>query len=373
MPLLSVMIKPVSGACNMRCRYCFYRDVMAHRELPTQAPMSLETLECLVRRACHYADGSLSFALQGGEPTLAGLPFLQALVGFQKIYNTRHVPLTNAVQTNGFTLPDDMIAFFAQEDFLVGVSLDGAADTHDPWRIDARGQGTFLAVKANIERLRRAGVRVNVLCVVHAEVAGQPEKTFEALANYEHIQFIPCLDGLDGHTEPYALTQERYAHFLTCIFDRYEKRFYERKPVHIRNFDNLLGIMLGMPPDNCAMCGRCQANYVVEADGGVYPCDFYVLDQYRLGYVQQSNFLRLANSPVAQAFREASFPLPEKCARCQWYPLCRNGCKRERDAQTNVYRFCGAMQLFLSDCAQRMRQMADRMEAQQAAFPERRD
>ena len=139
MPPLTIMIKPVSGACNLRCAYCFYTDVMARREVAVRPPMSVGALETLVRRAFAYADGSVTFAFQGGEPTLIGLAYFEALTRFERQYNTRGLEVSNSVQTNGFALSDEMIRFFARERFLLGVSLDGTAPLHDALRRDRAG------------------------------------------------------------------------------------------------------------------------------------------------------------------------------------------------------------------------------------------
>ena len=143
MPPISVMIKPVSGACNMRCKYCFYHDVMDHRAQKVLPKMTLETLDNLVRRAFVYAEGSVSFAFQGGEPTLIGLDFFEQLIRLQKKYNTRRIQVHNAVQTNGLELNDELLDFFAREHFLVGVSLDGDAENHDLMRLDIHGKPTY--------------------------------------------------------------------------------------------------------------------------------------------------------------------------------------------------------------------------------------
>ena len=131
MPPITVMVKPVSGACNMRCRYCFYADEMQHRNASVYPRMTSELLDVMVRRVIRSADSSVHFLFQGGEPTLIGLPFFEQLIRLERKYNLRGLKITNAVQTNGYHLSDEMIAFFAKEQFLVGVSLDGTNETHD--------------------------------------------------------------------------------------------------------------------------------------------------------------------------------------------------------------------------------------------------
>ena len=364
MPPLTLLIKPVSGACNMRCRYCFYTDVMAHRETPVYARMSDELLETLVRRAMAYADGSVSFAFQGGEPTLAGLPFYEKLVKLQKAYNARGLQIHNALQTNGYDLTDDMIAFFAREGFLLGLSMDGDRETHDRMRPDAAGRPTFDRVAQTAERLQSAGVQFNILCVVNEHVARRPREVFEALAPYRYLQFIACLDDFDGSRQNYSLTEESYLAFLKTTFDLYDRAFWAGRPVSVRNFDNYVAMLMGAPPENCAMRGQCGPYFVVESDGGVYPCDFYVLDEWRLGSVCDANFRRLAASPPQTRFRQESLPLPEPCRGCRWYPLCRNGCKRERDPLTGLNRWCHCFRAFFEYACVRMERMAGALEKQ---------
>lgn len=360
---VSLMIKPVSGACNMRCRYCFYTDVMAHRGTAVYPRMTPEVLEAVVRRAFQYADGPVSFAFQGGEPTLIGLPFFEELVRLEKTYNARAFPVQNAVQTNGFELSDDMIAFFARERFLLGLSMDGTEETHDSLRVDKDGAPTFARVRRTAERLRDAGAEFNILCVVTDPVARQPREVFRALAPYGHVQFIACLDGLDGERTPYSLSAERYLAFLKQTFDLYYEAFLSGRPVSVRGFDNYVGILLGLPPENCAMGGRCGGYFLVESDGGVYPCDFYVLDEWRMGSVTDAPLERLARSDAARRFVAASLPVPDACRACRWYPLCRNGCRRERD-ETGLNVWCGVMRAFFAYAFPRMEKMAARIRAE---------
>ena len=362
MPALSIMVKPVSGLCNMRCRYCFYTDVMQRRETPCFPKMSTDALETLVRRAIHYADGPISFAFQGGEPTLAGLDFYRALVEFERRYNTRGLPIDNSLQTNGYNLSDEMIDFFAREHFLLGVSVDGDSFAHDLMRPDAAGNPTFSRIRNTLDRLEQAGVDFNILCVVNEHVARRPKETFESLKKYRFLQYIACLDPLDGNRTDHSLTEQSYLNFLKVSFDLYCDAFAAGQPVSIRNFDNYIGILLGRPPENCAMSGCCGQYYLVEGDGGVYPCDFYVLDEWRLGSILETPFNRLARSETGRKFREESLVLPDKCRSCRWLNLCRNGCKRERDPQTGLNRWCGVFSEFLDYSFPRMQSIARRLE-----------
>jgi len=361
MPPITVMVKPVSGACNMRCRYCFYADEMNHRKSSVYPKMTGELLDGMVRRVIRSADSSVHFLFQGGEPTLIGLPFFEQLVALERKYNTRGLKISNAVQTNGYDLPDEMIAFFAREQFLVGVSLDGTNETHDLLRPDAKGLPTSAVVRKTIDRLRAAGVSVNVLCVVNAEVAKHPKEVFSALAPYEYLQFIPCLDGLDGEKRDYSLSSDAYLSFLKAMFDCYHQAYLDGHPVSVRNFDNWVAMLMGMPPENCAMVGRCGPSLVIESDGSVYPCDFYALDKWKLGSIAEDSLRHMLGSDREKAFLEESLPVPDACKDCRWYSLCRNGCKRERNPETGLNRWCSVHTAFFEYAYDRMHQMAQQL------------
>lgn len=372
MPPLSMMIKPVSSMCNMRCKYCFYADVTRHRDTVSYGVMSMATLETLVRRAFAYAEGNISFAFQGGEPTLAGVDFFRNLISLERMYNVRHIPVHNAIQTNAFDLSDELIEVLAKNRFLVGVSLDSPKRIHDHMRIDAHGNGTYDTIMQNIKRMQAAGIEYNILCVVNSFIARAPREVWQALAPHTYLQFIPCLDGFDGEPEEFSLTSDDYKEFLKVTFDLYYAAYMKRRYVSVRNFDNYISILLGQTPENCAMQGHCGTYYLIEGDGGVYPCDFYVLDQWRMGNINASSFHSLAKSPTGNAFRAESHYTPAECRSCKWAFLCRGGCKRDRvplvpavDSKTGekimipgLNRFCDAYKDFFEYSYPRMQEIA---------------
>lgn len=357
-PSITVMVKPVSGMCNMCCRYCFYADELSRRSEPL-SPMSIETLEKLVRRVMNAADRSVHFLFQGGEPTLAGLGFYQALIGYQKKYLHPGQTVTNAIQSNGLNIPDGMIAFFAEHGFLVGISLDGAASTHDRFRIDAAGNGTWARIAQTLKKLDAARVEYNILCVVNEEVAAQPAEVMAALRGFRFLQFIPCLDPLDGIQDEFSLQPETYLSFLKYTFDEYAAAFRTSSPFSIRMFDNWIGLLRGFPAENCAMIGRCGASVMIESNGDIYPCDFYGLDEWKLGNICTDSLLGVLNSEKESRFIRESLPVPARCQTCRWYPLCRNGCKRERAPETGFFRWCGVYQAFFEYAQGEMQRIAE--------------
>ncbi|MBQ9188601.1 MAG: radical SAM protein, partial [Clostridia bacterium] len=167
MPPLNMLIKPVSGSCNLRCAYCFYYDEMENREHGSYGRMTPETQELLVRRAFEYAEGSVTFSFQGGEPTLMGLQFYSRLLELQLRYNTRHIVVQNTIQTNGTLINGEWAAFLAENNFLVGLSLDGPREVQNKMRTDVKGKGTFDRVIQTVALFEQYGVEYNILMVVN--------------------------------------------------------------------------------------------------------------------------------------------------------------------------------------------------------------
>ncbi len=365
MPPLNLLIKPVSSLCNMRCEYCFYKDVSENRTARSMGMMSLDTLETVIRQAFEYADNFVSFVFQGGEPTLAGLDFYRELILLQRKYNTKNIKVNNSIQTNGYIIDNEWARFFAENGFLVGLSLDGTKEAHDSLRVDEKGQGTFTRTVKAADILQKNGVDFNILCVVNNFVARYPKKVYDQLKKYKYVQFIACLDPVDGEKTRFSLSEDRYANFLKQTFDLYYADFMSGNPVSIRNFDNYIGILLGQPPESCAMNGFCTCYCVIEADGSVYPCDFYVFDEWKLGNVLENTFGEMIGSGTAKNFVEKSKFVCDECKSCQYYNLCRGGCRREREPFTDGHpilnRHCQAYRKFFADSAGKMLDMARRV------------
>lgn len=370
MPPITLLIKPASSLCNLRCRYCFYHDVASHRETASFGVMREELLETLVRKALEQADGQCMFGFQGGEPTLAGLDFYRRLVQLQKQYNTRGIRIINTIQTNGMLIDDEWAEFLAGHEFLVGLSLDGTREVHDHFRVDENGTGTYDRVVAAAKRLEKHHAEFNILCVVNNYVARYAKQVYQNLKKqgFRYIQFIPCLDPFGEETQKgqeYSLSLERFTVFLKSTFDLYYQDFEKGDPVSIRTFDNYVTMIAGYPPESCGMAGVCSCYFVVEGDGSVYPCDFYVLDRYRLGHVEQDNFPDMMHTEAAKKFVAESDYIDEACKACRWLSICRGGCRRHREPfidghpRKNIY--CQAYQAFFEYAYPRMERMAKKL------------
>lgn len=330
--------------------------------------MSYDTLEQTVKSAFEYASDFAGFAFQGGEPTLAGIGFFRKLIEFQKKYNTDNIKVSNSIQTNGYALNEEWAEFFARNNFLVGVSLDGTREVHNALRTDTEEKGTYDAVVRNIKLLERYGAEFNVLCVVTNIAARHPQQIYSRLKEYGYIQFIPCLDPFDSDKDFYSLTAKRYSDFLVNTFNLYYGDFINGSYVSIRNFDNYINILLGYPPENCAMNGYCTCNCVIEGDGSVFPCDFYSLDEWKLGNINTCSFEEMISSAKANEFVDSSKYISEKCRKCGYYSLCRGGCRREREPFVEGHpgenRLCDSFISFFDQCLPKMRDMAQKLSRQ---------
>lgn len=374
---LHLLIKPASSLCQLRCGYCFYHDVSTYRAVPSYGLMSEATQEQLISRVFAEADGPVTLAFQGGEPTLAGLPYYQRLVDCVDQYNQKKWPVQYALQTNAQVIDESWAAFLAKHHFLVGVSLDGDKALHDAQRRYPDGHGSFQTVMKALSLLERHQVETNILTVVHAGVARHIDRIYRffSRSHLHYLQFIPCLTpfGVDPADVPYALTAKRYGEFLKRLFDLWYDDFMAGRYVSIRHFDNWVRMVAGEWPELCGMTGRCTCQLVVEADGSVYPCDFYVTDEWKLGDIATSTLMELAESETSRRFVETSLNLPDQCRECQWLPLCRGGCRRDRFAQdglagpAGLNQFCDAYRIFFPYAASRLEQLAQIYRRQKGA------
>lgn len=368
MPALQLLIKPASGNCNMRCDYCFYMDEMQNRQQESYGFMSLETLEILVKKALEYAEDTCEFAFQGGEPTLAGLGFYQKLIELQERYNVKSVVVKNAIQTNGYHIDEKWAAFLAEKHFLVGLSLDGVYATHNAYRKNPKGEGTFERVMNTAQLLRRYGVDFNILTVVHNRTSAKISRIYEFYKKngFDYQQYIACLDPIGIKERPkYSLSAQAYGQFLIELFNLWYLDLQKGEQPYIRQFENYITILLGMEPESCDMKGICSLQQVVEADGSVYPCDFFVLDDYKLGDIRNDSFGEILERGRQMEFVQKSVPLEEECRACRYFPLCRGGCGRHRmDEQgnrTGRNRFCQSYQMFFDAALPRMLEIAQKI------------
>lgn len=335
MKYMNFLIKPASSLCNLRCKYCFYADEALNREQESMGLMSEQTAQTLIREAYDGIEpgGAVSFAFQGGEPTAAGLPFFRFFARTARELCPKDVSISFSIQTNATLLDEAWAEFFRREGFLVGVSLDGYRDLHDLYRIDTHQNGTWKQVTRAVAMLQKHRVEVNALCVVTGQCAKRPQRVYGELKKlgFDFIQFIACLDpiGEERGRQPYSLTPQAYGKFLCRLFDLWYRDWEQGQYHSVRLFDDYIHILLGDSASTCATCGNCGAYFVVEADGSVYPCDFFALDRWRMGRLGEQTLPELSQSPQARAFLAWGREKPKVCAACRWKDVCNGGCKND--------------------------------------------
>ena len=344
-PSFGTMVKPIGSACNLDCNYCYYRDKadIYNNAMPR---MSEGLLENYIKQ---YIEGAsqqtVTFCWHGGEPLMAGLPFLRKAVELQKKYAGDKV-IENTLQTNGILVNEEWCSFFADNGFLVGLSLDGPEDIHDAFRRDCGGAPTFSRVMKAVEMFTRTGVDFNILSTVNKCSEGRGAEVYKFLRTLScYMQFLPVVEYVKerpGHRPlivspdeeeaveaPWSVSARGYGEFMCAVFDEWVKRDVGSRFVQL--FDITLANWCGVPPPLCAFCDTCGDGLVVEHNGDVYSCDHFVYPEYRLGNIAEKSLVDMYKSEEQQAFgRDKREALPMECKRCNYYFLCKGECPKHR-------------------------------------------
>jgi uncharacterized protein len=362
------MFKTFSTDCNLDCAYCYYRESLEGTRVRRRIdPRLLETF--VPQYMAYVADSrAASFAWQGGEPTLAGLPFFERVVALQAAHARPGTTIANALQTNGLLLDDDWGAFLKRYNFLVGISLDGPQEIHDRLRRARSGRGSFDLVMRGVDVLRRHGVDFNVLCVLGPHNVDRPAElmAFFRAQRFSHVQFIPCMDfqAMEPEKPPaFQVTPAEYGAFLAAAFDEW---YGDGGPtISVRTFDNFLQSHLGLPNDLCVHGDACDAGIVVEYNGDAYPCDFYIHPRWKLGNVVEQPLREVLYSPIRAAFVRQKHPLPTACRECEWLSVCKSGCPRNRAEEVGGQspdHFCQSYKQLFGHADARLRELTARVQ-----------
>lgn len=356
----SLLIKPASALCNLDCTYCFYLDRAAdpYKEIE-QRRMPEETLRRLVDSWMYYSHPNSTFAFQGGEPTLAGLPFFEKLVEFQQRYGRSGQNVSNALQTNGVLLDDRWAEFFHQYNWLIGLSMDGPEELHDRFRVNKGGAGSWRQVIRGMEALQRGKAEFNILCVLSQSNVERPKEIYRFFRGLgiDNIQYIPLSEfDSEGRPLPETITPSQYGRFLVETFDLW---WPERRTVRIRCFDNLAEGVAGMKPGACTMHKSCDSYVVVEYNGDIYPCDFFVESGWRLGNLMTDSWPEVARRAQRAEFASKKAVPHPACEQCRWKELCHGGCPKFRVGRRGDFGdldyFCGAYQQMFAHAVEPLR------------------
>jgi len=386
----TLMIKPVGGLCNLDCHYCYYLPTIDQVYGGAEHRMTLDTLESVFAGYLPHASRQVVIAWQGGEPTLAGLPFFEKAIEFQRKHARPGQQISNALQTNGTLLDPAWCAFLREHQFLIGISIDGLGEDHDAYRVDKQGRPSFAKVMAGLKLLRKHQVEHNILCVLNDRNVKKPRAVFEALRGMgeKWMQFIPAIEwtpGKDGQPTlaPFSPDPEDYGRFLCAVFDLWFEHY--RDTISVRHFDTLLGRMVHGVAPLCILGEQCHSQLTVEHNGDLFGCDHFVERRWQLGHIGPEGRLLDADEagPASDAaldvqwldrsdadrlgeFADRKQHLPAKCVRCQWKELCHGGCPKHRPHrgdQPEPTVLCPAYQRFNAHAIMRLEWLASHLRA----------
>ncbi len=335
--------------------------------------MTLESFELFVEQFMPLAGSVASFSWQVGEPTLMGLEFFERAVAIRAKHARGHQSITNALQTNGTLLTERRGPFLREQEFLVGLSLDGPRDLHDRYRVTEAGTPSFDRVMKAARLLEGHDITFNILVVITQQAAGRAREidTFLAKSGFGWAQYIPCVefDSLTGEPTPFSVRPDAYGQFLCDFFDRWSAHWPPRR--FVREFDEWLSVYAGYPHPTCIFSKNCGGYVVLEHNGDVFCCDVAVEPGWRLGNIHQTPLVDLLGSEKVQAFAARHSDLGPECESCDYLALCNGGCPQHRlrfggDHRQPTY-FCAGLKTFFQHSERRFRGMAKRWHKETAA------
>ncbi|BES86302.1 anaerobic sulfatase maturase [Pectobacterium araliae] len=383
--------------CNIDCSYCFYLEKEhLYPERKSRWKMDGDTLENYVRKNISSQQAPVvDFPWQGGEPTLLGIDFFREAVRLQNQYRgTKQI--NNFFQTNGTNIDDDWARFLKENQFLVGLSIDGDRISNDAHRLTRAGKSTFDDVMKGLEALKRHRVEFNTLTVVNAENVKRPLDVYQFLKRIgsRYMQFIPLVErraaqpddnglvliqpdfsGQCSVTE-WSVPAKAYGRFLNTIFDHWVQ--HDLGNVFVMNFEQTLTKMTGQL-SACIINETCGGNLIVEANGDVYSCDHFVYPENKLGNINQDDLASLVNSPQNLAFGENKRKnISKDCLNCEVKAVCHGGCPKHRfeissDGRPNKNYFCDGFKTYLFHVLPRMNALLSQLRRQESMKKVRRN
>ena len=370
----SLLIKPVSASCNLRCEYCFYIDHLDYIKEGDKPVMSDATLEKMISGYMGMALEEYNFNWQGGEPTIPGLKFFERVVELQKQYAPSNAKVSNSLQTNATLIDQPMAEFFVKNNFLLGVSLDGPKANHNKFRLTERGNPTHSKVMQGINHLRRAKTEFNILCLVNSDNVKTPKELYRYYREkgFSFLQFIPCVEYDEkGDLTHYSIDGRQWGEFLCEIFDIWYRK--DSRRVSIRHFDSVLNYLVMNRYTQCIMDKDCRQYFVVEYDGGIYPCDFFVKKELELGNIYTSSWEEALISPLYEDFGKRKGQWNSRCNSCKWLQLCHGDCRKMRGPDNNpstLSTLCEGWQMFYNHTMERFEKLAQSIKEQKPYLQE---
>lgn len=339
----NIMAKPRGSICNMDCDYCYF--LSKEQMYPMSSfKMPNEILEEYTRQYIQALQvPQITFTWQGGEPTLIGLDFYKSAVVYQKKYAPPGIRIDNALQTNGTLLDDAWCDFFKENNFLIGISIDGPQKYHDVYRKNKSGESSFQEVTKGVNLLKKHGIEFNVLCTVNAANAEYPLEVYRYFRDdlgVNFIQYIPIVerDNQTGYQKgnkvtTRSITGKQYGSFLISIFNEWFRN--DIGTVFVQVFDVALGKWMGIPGGLCVFEEICGLGLALEHTGDLYSCDHFVEPKHKLGNIIKTEMIDMATSYKQYKFgMDKRDTLPKFCLECEFRFACNGGCPKNRISHT---------------------------------------
>jgi len=391
-----LLAKPTGAVCNLDCKYCFFLSKEALYP-ESDFRMADDLLEIYISQLLEAQQApNVSIAWQGGEPTLMGLDFFRRCIELVAKYQKPGQTIEHTIQTNGTRLTDEWCEFFKQHSFLVGLSVDGPKQTHDTYRVDKGGQGSFDQVMRGWELLKKHSVDFNILCTVHAANVEHPLKVyrfFRDVLKAEFIQFIPIVERVNADLLPIAnlgwgkrganprplylqsgnkvtdrsVRPEQLGQFLIEIFEEWVR--HDVGAVYVQMFDTALGAHVGQY-SLCIFSPTCGNALALEHNGDLYSCDHFVEPDFKLGNIRDEHMADLVVSEKQRSFGSSKqTTLPTYCQNCDVRFACNGGCPKDRfiatpDGEPGLNYLCAGYKRFFEHIDQPMRIMAGLLKQQ---------
>jgi uncharacterized protein len=361
---IHIVAKPIGPKCNLNCDYCFYIEKQALFPKGEDYVMSDEVLEAYITKYITLQPTPVvGFVWQGGEPTLLGLDFYKKVTELQRPY-INEKEITNSLQTNGTLLNDEWCTFLKDNNFLVGLSLDGPKEIHDRYRKDAGGKGSFDKVMRGLKLLQKYDIEYNILATVGRETANYPLEVYHFFKekDVDFIQFAPVIERVAGEQEEgfglklagyssssnpkvtdWSVEPEAYGDFLIAIFDEWVRN--DVGTTFVMNFEWALNAWVGNTSPVCQHAQSCGKSIMLEHNGDLYACDHSMYPEFKLGNIVYDNPVDLADNSVASGFGAKDANLPATCHECQVLKACWGGCPKHRfvttyEGQPDRYYLC---------------------------------
>jgi uncharacterized protein len=391
-----LLAKPTGAVCNLDCSYCFFLS----KEMlypGSRFRMADELLEEYLRQLieAHAQVPEVTIAWQGGEPTMMGLEFFHRSVELAEQYLKPGQQASYTIQTNGTLLDEEWAAFFKENGFLVGISIDGSREMHDAYRVNKGGRGSFDQVMRGLEFLREAEVEWNALTTVHARNGDHGREVYRFLRDEcqaRFIQFIPIIERVAEATDgevPWSswrdrplyeqkgelvtnrsIGAEQYGRFLIEVFEEWVR--HDVGKVYVQLFDVTLANWVGEPPGLCVHSETCGLALALEHTGDLYSCDHFVEPRYKLGNIKEHRMLDMVASQQQRQFGlDKRDTLPQFCLDCDVRFACHGGCPKDRftrtpDGEAGLNYLCPSFKAFFHHVEVPMRFMAERLQVGEA-------